>query len=328
MTFVYLFQHFVNYFSLFTILVYVSGAVGNLVSIVIFGRRILYRNVDNASNLYLLVLAISDFFLGTAIGISLWFHINIGFISKGRISYPRFWNKFGCQLMPYMFCILSFMSSWTLIFYSTERALILWQPFKMAPFFKSSKPRKLALIIAFVTTSLICVGVFDTMTLRQTHTSKFTCLLKLNSTDTQRYYSVAVGFGINLIVPVFLISVLNLIIILAIKRNRMIDNTSKDLTKSDRKTTRTLLLISLFYVIFILPYSVTYSLQMFLDAIEWRGLSKQQIQIFHQVWTFVRQLQFFNNSCNPFIYCFSIDTYRTEFRQMFCPRFKTKRRHE
>lgn len=294
-----------------------SGIIGNVTSVIIFIKR---RKQDRVSGLYLSIISLNDLLTLTCIGIPMWLFMNLENLSHGR--YQRNYvmgSDLGCKIFSYLWNVTVFMSSWTVILFSLERALVTYYPLKMAALARSSKPRKIALATVFVLDLILCIGRFSRSAERvSVDGKKRDCEFDLSGAPE---YEVIYAYISNLIhfpIPIIIIIILNVMILVGIRINRMTEGKSNDSSKTDRRASINLMLISTFYVIFNSPFVVLLVLLSYYDSRGFAWFSRQEREDFDQIFLAADMGHYFNFCINPYIYTWSLPFYRKELMNILC----------
>ena len=313
-----------HYFGSYVSLVIIStGIVGNLLSIVVFFNR---RRQDRASAQYLGLLAVVDLTNLSLIALHFWFHMNLHIVSNGRFSYDKFTGSaWGCKFLMYGWNVVSFLSSWIIISFSIERCLVIWFPLRMAPIVSSSKPRKMALgsLVAFA--GIVFLTDFPWMTMRamvpgQPHHQS--CSWRTDISTLEITIHLFLSLGASNAIPCVLVTILNGLLLVGIRYNRMDKEVATNASKTDMRCVRNLLLVSTFYFIFMAPFCMTWAIYFPAELSGFDGYSAEAARDFGEVALFTTSFTYLNYSINPLLYTLSLDFYRAECKRIIC-RIKT-----
>lgn len=292
------------------------GIFGNLASLYIFYKK---RKEDRVSAQYLSVLAVFDLISISYVGIPIWLFVNLETITFGKLKYQtQMPTDVWCKVTAFTWNVCCAMSGWILIIFSTERLLVIWQPLKMAPLVASGKPRKLALVCIFLMSVTVSIGhiIWDKL-IPITNGKPLPAKCKFDHETFNSTFPVLMqnfsGSGFANGIPLILITVINILILITLKHNRM--SQVKNTSKTDTRAVMNLMLISLFFVIFITPFVVMYCAQAYLELTGRLDLARNPG--FVQLWLTADTIHYYNFSVNPFLYVWGLDFYRKEILKIF-----------
>lgn len=314
------FRNFIHYFcSYVSLVVIVIGIIGNAFSIIIFLKR---RNNDRASAQYLAFLSTVDFIQLSGAALQFWMHANLHIISNGRFSYHKLaGNELGCKFWVYgCFCTV-FLSSWTIVTFSVERVFAIWQPLKMASITELSEKRFRVLAILTIFILIFYVQYFFTTTSRpiESDPNRAMCMHDDTMSKAKQILFAASFFFAACIMPVITITILNVLIVIGIysKPNIVL---SRNIRRSQReaKCVRNVLLLSFFYIIFTLPYCVSWPIYLYFDTTDFYGYSIRYKADFSLISFLAQSVSYCNYTVNPIIFVFNIKYYRQECLKLIC----------
>jgi hypothetical protein len=240
-------------------LIFLFGIFGNTLSFVVF---IWSRNTADASLQYLAFLAVADTGVILTLGLEHWLTYGLDYITGGAVSLSMFTNSdFWCKFLSMILHVFECTSAWLIMTFSLERAYIVWYPLKRSYI---TQRRRLTIIIMIVLLT-ICFSIHRLVLLNVYVESD------VDGGTKWCFYTVtpALGFwiyqwdtGMHNYVPIPLIITANIAILIGINRAKHSFNSKMKTTHKTKQETRVVLslfLVSTFYIIFMLPASVSFS---------------------------------------------------------------------
>lgn len=298
----------------------VFGVIGNATSVLIFIRR---RKADRVSAQYLGVLATFDMLAILILGMPFWPFVNLETLSNGQYKMQKQMPTAGlCKFINYFWNVDGIMSGFIIIFFSTERLLVIWSPLRFGPIMQSSKPRKIALCCLFLFAVFISMGRLWWTVLKSPtageENAKYKCTEPDDFYDSPWITLWNFSFYMATLVPFVLVAVLNVLILIGIKKQRMTEGKSTSSSKTDRRALVNLLLISVFYILFNLPFVCMKTLFNYFQPRGFPGFSPRSVQDFLDLWLWSDTFVYYNFCINPWLYTWSLDFYRKEIKKIVC----------
>lgn len=281
-----------------------SGLLGNCLSIVIFYRK---RHLDSASASFLLPLAIFD-----SINIACSFYY---WLSNGGILIVTYaTSSFDCFMYNFVLYLAMYLSGWTLVCFSAERALVVNYPLKMSTILTPKTRRNLILsLLLGVPMFLISLAFEEVRLFPNTDNTMTACSYKPNTPEFVFIITPIIWFGVSCIIPCVLVAVFNICILIGIaKQNterQKIITTNKN-ADAEKRCLRNLLLVSAFYMLFMLPYGVFWGIAMFYSPVLKHGPELnpklRSMAVYGTTWGLT------NYCINYLLYSYSLPFYRKE----------------
>jgi hypothetical protein len=285
--------------------IFIIGAFGNILSLVVFLRS--KRN--DASCLYLSALAVSDTCCIVFIALVMWLRQGLPNITDGK-AYINFYqiSNLSCKLMTYVYVVFETVSAWIIVTYSVERAVIVWFPLKRTLI----TTRRRRIVLTFVILSCFCVALYSAI-LSDIFTVNNATICYYPQAGVVRFVLLLSDNFLFYFLPCTMIIVANIAIVTGIVRSRRFQNVSSSNTKDiyEKKTLANLLVVSTFYIIFMTPNTV-----MIVYYFSLSGAGSDHMQLILFVAMFAQQFCNFNYCINFIIYGISLPFYRSEVMKL------------
>lgn len=278
------------------IVIIAFGFMGNCLSITIFIKT---KRLDSASASYLVPLAFSDL-SNIIFAFSFWLsNGGLGLYQYATVSY-------GCSVYIFFYYWLQYMSGFIILAFSFERFLVVWWPLKMAPLMNTKLRRKIILGV-FIPSPLFLVS-FGTESKVMYHPDKYMTACVPPADDWPfTYFYLFITLGLSCTIPCVLVACINILILIGVwrgsqRRQKMTD--SDTASKNDQRCLRNLLLVSSFYVVFMLPFGISWTLVSI--------ILPDSNTIFDAIAMYSINWSYFNYSINCILYSFTLKFYRHE----------------
>jgi hypothetical protein len=215
-----------------------------------------------------------------------------------------------CSLGAFAIHASECTSAWVIAAFSIERAYVVWYPLKRANI--TSSKRAIAI-------SILCfmVYVFSIHRLWLWKPHKLgvhdACFYTFNTFWLWQYDTLIHNYF-----PCLAIIIANTLILIGVRRAQTAVNTKSPASKQttqDRRILVSLMLVSTFYIIFMLPASTSFAY--FNYVLEWENFSASYISFINEIVTFFDQFSMLNFCFNFVIYGCTLPFYRQEVRKMF-----------
>ena len=210
-----------------------------------------------------------------------------------------------CQFHSYLFDASYTCSAWFVVMMACERAIVVWFPLHSRYFCT----RRVA-VIATLTLPIIALAFFSYVPFAW-HVTENQCvptdyfqhfIYTINPTMTGTLYSY---------IPLCLIGISTIAIIAGICRAQMLrDQLSSDTVNNTRRACTTVVIISIFYLLFSVPVALWYMFVFSMGLFRYQPAKMQFYESIVQVWGAL------NHATNFFFYVLSASSFRNEFGRL------------
>jgi hypothetical protein len=280
------------------------GAFGNALSVVVFYRA---KHRNDATVHYLGALAVSDTCCIIFVGLVLWMSTGLETVTDGRVNLNLFLTStLSCKMSNYAFVTFQSTSAWIIAIFSLERSVVVWFPLKRRSI--TSTKRKVFIVLVCLTLCIICM-----------YTALLSQLIEYQGISHCFYDSGLSILGFVILqnslfyfVPGSIIFTANLLIVIGIvvsRRSRAtkLGTTEKD--SQDRKSLINLLIVSVMYLVFMTPSTVTWT---YYATMVNQIIDPGHAQVLDQLGHLCNQWTILNYCFNFIVYSISLPFYKAE----------------
>jgi hypothetical protein len=292
----------------------IFGISGNIFSFIIFVRN---RKRADAPVQYLSVLALSDNGVIFTLGVPHWFTYGLHYVTDGKHSFNMHtYSNFGCKMFLSLWHVFGCISAWLIVAFSIERAFIVWFPLKRALITK----RKRSAIIVVISFMSICVSIHRFILVKTYVVASVDSCWYLADDLREVFILWQIDSIFFTYLPCLFIIIANIFILLGVVRaKRAVSGKAKGQSQ-EHKIIVSLMLISIFYIIFMLPASASFSYMLYCLIYPFED---NFIFSLNNIVTFFDEFSMFNYSFNFIIYGCTLPFYRKEAYAMLCTRKRT-----
>jgi hypothetical protein len=286
--------------------VLIFGISGNIFSFIIFIRS---RKRGDAPVQYLSCLALSDNGVILSLGVPHWFNYGLDYLTDGKYSYDlHSYSNVSCKMIISSWHVSGCISAWVIVAFSIERAFIVWFPLKRAQVTK----RKRSAIIGVICFMAICVSIHR-FVLAKAHVTFSVDACWYTEDPLLIFLLWQIDSLFLTYLPCCFIILANVCILVGLIRSRRSVSGKVTGQGQESKTIVSLMLISIFYIIFMLPASVSFSYQLYVTIFPY---DVNFLVSLNYIVTFFDEFSMFNYSFNFIIYGCTLPFYRQEARTM------------
>jgi hypothetical protein len=294
--------------------IFLFGICGNALSFVIFIRS---KKIADASLHYLAFLAVADSGVILTLGFEHWVTYGLTYATGGAVSLKMFTqSSFSCKFLAFLLHVFECTSAWLIMTFSLERAYIVWFPLKRP----NITPRRrliviIAIIIFAVSVSLHRLFLFDVYVESDIKDSAMWCYYALGPSLGFWIYQWDTGMHNYIPIPVIILA--NLLILIGINNAKRSFKSQSEITRNTHHENRvviSLLLVSTFYIIFMLPASASFSYNLWL--FQFPDSDTQYLTLIHFVVTFCDQFSMLNYCFNFIVYGCTMPFFRQSAREI------------
>ena len=208
---------------------------------------------------------------------------------------------------------MMYVSGWIIACFSAERALVVHFPLKMAPILTTKIRRRVVACIMIMGAPMFLI----TMLLKPVYfpegqTETKACLAPNDTDKLLLYIIIIITCGFSSLFPSLVVAFINIIILIGVNRasknrDKMSAVSSDSSSSQERRCTRNLIIISGFYLLFMLPFGLLWSTSLLLPTLD--------VYIHPYVYTlavYALTWSLLNYCTNPILYSFSLPFYRKE----------------
>ena len=285
------------------------GVFGNTLSMIIFIKT---RKRTDATIQYLTCLALTDTGVLLTLGLFTWVAYGLDDLTNGASFFHlATYSGVSCKMISFVVHTFECTSAWIIVAFTVERCYVVWFPLRRATLTPGKRLKIITGIITLaMTVSLPWLVLMDVYAVGE----EKTCFYKLvHIRFTLWQFDTAI---LNYI-PCCSIFILNVLIFIgvheagkSIDRKKYQQNSAKD-----GNLLISLLVVSTFYVIAMMPMSISFSYQLYLEVYG-KGDENDLEFIFYLV-AFFDEFSMMNYSFNFIIYGCTLPFYRLEVRKMF-----------